>query len=496
MSMTDDTLKAHRQFNREEELRKADATYTLATNLVPVDLQAPAKHIYPVNVPILRSLPRIGGGMGKATEWKEITSIDAGLMGSPWVPEGVRAGRGSITLTDKLATYRTIGEEDDLTDEAIETARGFQDAQALQTRITLERLKLKQESILAFGNSSVALGTPTAPTVASATSGGSIAADTYDVRVVLLTGEGWRNSSVANGVVQVQTVTSADGSTYNVNGGSSNKSAATQKTTTGANSTLSCSVDPVQGAVAYAWYVGATGGNVTLQAITTISSVKLTSLTTTNQNVTAITADCSRNTTTAYDGLMYYPFNSSTDAYYRALATGTPGTGTTLTSAGNGRVVEIDTMLRDMWNNYQITPDVIYCNAQELETLSDLMTTGTSTVPIVQYNAQPGQAPVFIGGPRITMYQNLFTTGGNDLIPIMLHPHIPAGTILAWANSLPTQYKTSNTPRVAEVRTLKDYHQYNWPMITRKREFGVYAMEVLVVYAPRAIGAITNIGNG
>jgi hypothetical protein len=35
---------------------------TTGTGLVAYDLQAPAKNLYPVNTPIIKSLPRVGGG--------------------------------------------------------------------------------------------------------------------------------------------------------------------------------------------------------------------------------------------------------------------------------------------------------------------------------------------------------------------------------------------------------------------------------------------------
>jgi hypothetical protein len=36
----------------------------------------------------------------------------------------------------------------------------------------------------------------------------------------------------------------------------------------------------------------------------------------------------------------------------------------------------------------------------------------------------------------------------------------------------------------------------DWPLKTRAYEFGVYAEEVLAVYAPFAMGVISNIANG
>ena len=51
-------------------------------------------------------------------------------------------------------------------------------------------------------------------------------------------------------------------------------------------------------------------------------------------------------------------------------------------------------------------------------------------------------------------------------------------------------------PNVAEVKTRRDYYRMDWPLKTRAYEFGVYAEEVLAVYAPFAMGVIANIAGG
>ena len=78
--------------------------------------------------------------------------------------------------------------------------------------------------------------------------------------VVALTFEGYRNSSVSGGVATNKTITGNDGNTYTLNGGASMRSAnALQAVTLG--QTLSATVAVVNGAVAYAWFVGAAGRN-------------------------------------------------------------------------------------------------------------------------------------------------------------------------------------------------------------------------------------------
>ena len=73
------------------KLGQIEKAITTGTGLVAYDLQAPAKNLYPVNAPLIRSLPRTGG-VGTATNWKAITGLQgSGFDATGWVPEGQRA---------------------------------------------------------------------------------------------------------------------------------------------------------------------------------------------------------------------------------------------------------------------------------------------------------------------------------------------------------------------------------------------------------------------
>jgi len=479
--------------NPSAELAKS---ITTATGLVPFDLQAPAKNLYPVNTPIRNRLPRVGGGMGTATNWKQITTVaGSGYDAMGWVAEGQRTGRMNYTAVNKSASYVTLGEEDSVTFEAISAGQGFEDVRSTGTMRVLQKMMLKEENALIFGNANLALGTPGTPTLSAGGTGGTLGAATYSVIVVALTGEGYRGASLAAGVPTSQTVTGADGATYTLKGGSSNKSAAaTQAITLG--QVLSCSVAPVTGAVAYAWYVG-TAGAEKLERITTINSATFSAplVGGTRQAATVITADNSTNSL-AFDGLMTTAF-SGTGAYVKTLPTGTAGTGTALTSSGRGTINEIDEMLQSMWDNYQVSPDVIYVNSQELKNITNKALAGPGTSPLLQVFTPPEQGyPGLMAGGVIGFYFNPFTMGGGMRIPVMIHPTLPPGTILAWADNLPAQYQNNNVPRCAEVKVRRDYYQLDFPIRTRAQEFGVYAEETLAIYAPFAMGVITNIANG
>jgi hypothetical protein len=478
MNPTQDTLDLVRGALNTPDDRIAK-TISTSTGLVAYDLQAPAKNLYPVVTPIRNALPRVGGGTGTASNWRQVTALTgSGFDAMGWVPEGQRSGQMSYT------TY-----------EAISAGRHFEDIQARMTFRLLQKLMLKEEMAVLAGNASLQLGIPATPVLSASGTGATLPAATYSVIAVALTLEGYQNSSLSTGVATTKTITGADGKTFVLSGGSSNKSTnATQAVTLG--QTLFASVAALQGAVAYAWYVG-TAGAETLQAITSINSATFTApLTGGQQAVSAITADNSANASYAYDGLLTAALKAGSNAYVSIMPTGTAGTGTPLTASGRGSVNEIDTMFQQMWNLYQVSPTVLYVNVQELKNITAKVLSNASG-PLLHYNVSgEGNAYDLAAAGAVSFYFNPFTLNGGLRIPIRIHPRVPPGTIIGWAENLPIQYQSNEVPNVAEVKTRQDYYQIDWPVVTRQRQVGVYAEEVLAVYAPFAMGVITNIGNG
>jgi hypothetical protein len=476
-----------------------------ATGLIAYDLQAPAKNLYPFVTPIRNVMPRIGGGTGTATNWRQVNAIiGSGFDAMGWVPEGQRSGQMSYSTSNKSASFVTLGEEDAATFEAIAAGREFEDIQARMTFRLLQKMMLKEEMAILAGNASLALGTPAVPAASAvANTGSTLATATYYVKVVALTLEGYQNSSVMGGVATTKNILGVDGKTFTLSGGSSNLSAESSgiSITSGTNM-LAAAVTAIQGAVAYAWYIGAASGAETLQQITTINSMtQSVPLMTGTQAATAVTGDNSRNASYAYDGLLTTALNSANNAYVNSLPTGTAGTGTVLTSSGRGSVNEIDTMFQTMWNSFELSPTVLYVNAQELKNITAKVLNGSSA-PLLRYNASAdgsGEYGIAASGSVDFYYNPYNTSNGTQTgvrIPIKIHPRVPPGTIIGWAENLPVQYQSNEVPNVAEVKVRQDYYQIDWPITTRQRQVGVYAEEVLAVYAPFAMGVITNIANG
>lgn len=474
----------------------------VSTGLTYYDLRAPALNLFPTVTPLRNAIARKQRpNPGDAAHWKAVTATTgSGIPFMGWVPERRRAASMSYTTTNVSLSYATLGEEDSLSDEAKQAAMGFEDEDALvQLRLMLKYF-VKEEAAILGGNNSLSLTTPTAPTTsAPALTGATLPALTYSVIVVALTQEGYQNGSVLGGVIQSQTITGNDGQTFTLKGGSSQKSANTTQAVT-LGQALLASTPAVNGAVAYAWYVGAAGAE-TLQTITSINSASFSApLSTGNQAATAITANCSNNNGIAFDGLLTTAFiNAGTNAYVATMPTGTAGTGTPMTSSGSGSIVEIDNMLKGMWDQYRISPTVMYVNSQQLKDMTAKVLNGASA-PLLRYDvaadSSGGTEYRLTAAGVISFYFNPYTPGGGVKIPVKVHPNLAPGTIIVWAEELPPWYVSSETPAVAEILTRRDIYTEDWARTTRAQYYGVYAQLALAVYAAFGMGVLTNIAPG
>lgn len=494
------------------EIRKAGEAITTSTNLVAINLEAPAKNLYPVLTPLRNVLPRStkSVGAGLAAQWREVSAINgySGLPASPWLREGQRGPLMQVTEVDRSATYVTMGLETSVTYEAQSAGSGFEDAYAMSGMRLLQQVMIQEEDVLLGGNRDVALGTTATPTL-SASGTGTLANATYSVRVFALTHEGYRNwymagSSYITGIYRQVTITGADAQTYAVNGGSSAAGTAATQATTGVQN-LNCTVTAIEGAVAYAWFVG-TAGNERLERITTINSavfsVALTGTGQTLASVASPTVDYSRNNGTggnnapAFNGLLYASFNNAS-AINTYLATGTAGTGTVLTASGRGTITEIDTILRSLWETFRISPDVIYVSAQEIINIAAKIYGGT-TNGTLRYSVQLNPEGDIQAGIAGIQYINLLgaAANGKATIPMKVHPTLVPGTMMFWCQNLPAQYQSANVPLVAQVECRRDYYQIPWTQVTRRQDTGVYSEQVLKVYAPWAVATLSNIANG
>ncbi|MCU4465713.1 hypothetical protein [Acinetobacter pittii] len=468
------------------------------TGLQAYDLEAPSKKFYPVLTPLRNSISRVTNGFATQANWRVITSINVNNQRAG-VSEGRRGGVIQHKTEDYFASFRGWGLENSVTWEADYAAKNFEDVKALAVQQTLEATMIEEERLIIGGNTSLAMGTTPTPTLMAVGTGGTLAAQTWSVICVALGPQAYLDVvGVNNGGIGQQfdasskvpskiTRTNADGTTEEFGGGSARKSTAATVATTGTTSSITATVTPVIGAVGYAWYIGAAGSE-RLVAVSTVNSVILKQAADPNAQLASTLVDEDNSTSTIdFDGLLIQAFKPNNNAYVKVMPTGTAGVGTTLTSDGAGGIVEFEEAFEYFYRKYRLSPDVIYVSTQELLTITSLIIKNGGA-PLLHLNVDANNPASLQAGVVIGSYQNKIT---GQRVPLRIHPNLAAGTIFMFTSRLP--YPLANVGNIVQMKMRRDYHQIEWPLRTRRYEYGVYADGVLQHYAPFSMGIITNI---
>lgn len=500
-------------------LQKAD-TVSNGTGLLWYDLRPVVQMLYPFRelIPCISKLPRVGYDGGNAYHWKRITAINTANV-SAGVSEGNRGARIAITVQDQQATYKTLGLESSVTFEARLGSLNLR-PEALGTAVqsTLRSTMISEEQTLILGNASTALGQVGTVGLAAGGTGGTIPTGTPGLYVmcVALSGLAWLNYTPWNsvtltgGVPGQVTKVNADGSTDTFGGGSSKPSAeASVNVTLGQK--VTATVTAVAGAVAYAWFIGATSGSETLAIITPTNQVVFSKLPAVNQQpvtslrVGGVYQDNSTNGLLP-DGILSQIFGSvfggapsTAMATNSALPSGVTvsGGGSLIYTAASGNtgltfsgtnIAEFDAILQAAYDQYKIGFDKIYMSSADIANFSGvMMNSGASSMFRIMFDADQESGRI-VAGRRVTSYLNKFF--GNTL-DIEIHPYMPPGTILFWSDRPP--YELSGVSNILEAHVRQDYYQIQWPLATRRYEYGVYVDEVFSCYFTPAFAVITNL---
>lgn len=491
-------------------ISQGNATST-GNGLIGYDLAAPAKTLYPVLTPLRNMIPRVSGNGAEATRWKAITAINPAKV-PLGVGEAARGGYMDMTLVDYVAAYRGIGLENFITFESEWAAEGFDNARARAVESLLRSFMIAEESVLLGGNSSLSLSAPANGAVDKVTGGATAnATGNIVVKCVALTLDGFQRASITGGVVDTISRVSGDGgSTITVNGGHSAVATVGTATAVAATESILATVDPVRGAVAYAWYWGLANSEL-LGAITGTPAVNITAVAAGTQNVSTLTNSDKSTDSLIFDGILTQTFDSTGGGYWysmpKAVKSGTTASslaqtgvaGTVLTSDGAGGIKEIDAAFKYFWDTKRLSPDFLLVSSQELKNLSAaLIKSGAGSLFRFEVDSMGGPSGVnaltLTGGAVIGSYLNKYSMAGGNLVKVMLHPNMPPGTMLFFTNTLP--YPASGVTNVLQVKCRRDYYQLEWPLRTRRYEFGVYSDELLQNFFPAAFGVITGIADG
>ena len=486
------------------------------------DLRGPAYFLYPLLTPFIQMIAKRGkvnAGTGTVAHWKATRNPN-----STYIYAGVQEGQRNATATpneiDYLATYKELGMEGGNTFTSQWAGEGYTDNLADEHFRNLSRLRLQEESITLLGNSGTATGNlgfalgqagnvtaalSTSDTFNVPATAGLAANTNVSAAVVAITGMGMNPGgqggynappTVANGLVPTSTRTNVDGTTLQVNGGTSAISNVSNAVITNATAKwVTLTVPAAQGAVGYAWYVSVTKtttaadtvGNCVLALITPYPKAVIGGTPAGVQlgNATGLSTDYSYQATD-FDGLLTYAFKNG---YWNDMGGGS------FTPTGNGQVQQVETDLQYLWNNFQAQPDAIWCSADVRTNLDEAITyssTGTNSF-IFAYD-KAGQDSGLTGGFIVTGYKSKYSINpqGGAVIPIRIHPMLPTGTMYYDINTNP--YPHSRVPAVREFMTMRDYYAIEWPIVTREWTYGTYIQEVLAHYMPWISAIRTGIG--
>ena len=493
---------------KRQVMAKAD-TFTQATGLVWYDLSPLVELLYPFKelIPRISRLPRIPGNGGVAHHWQRIVAINTNNV-SIGVSEGNRGGRIQVNRQDQSSTYKYMGLESSVTFEARLAAMNLNpDALGNNIQSTLRSVMIGEEQSLILGNAGLALGTTPTPSLSAGGSGGTFAGATVYVICVALSGFGWLNGTVANGIPGLIERINADGSTDTYGGGSAAPSAeSSQSTTTG--QVVTASVTAVTGAVAYAWFVGTTSGQEKLAIITQGNEVILTKNPSSGQLASALVGDNSQNPLLPDGMITQCLFGSFGTAPSTQMATNpnlpsniainansgslifTGATANTGLTIEGSNIAEFDALLQAGYDQYKVPYDRILMSSVDIANfLGAMLNSGSSATPFMSvFDAAEGGNGKIVAGRRVTSYINKFF--GNEL-PIEIHPYMPPGTIMFWSDKVP--YELPNVSNILQVRTRMDYYQIQWPLVKRVYEYGVYMDEVFENTFPPAYALLQNL---
>ena len=508
-NLTDETIALTKSAFSTNSIEKAITVAGM--NLVGYNLEAPSKKLYPVLSPLRNRFPRVMAPVGSSSAyWKAITNINTTNVKAS-VAFGTRnASTISYGTKQMSQAYKSFGMEDSVDFEATWLSRGFEDVQALSALATLQALMIEEEKLILGGLSDgQALGTPATPVLTQTVTDGGIwgGAVTAYVKVMALPMYGYLNSN------RDDLLTLGD---HSIPSAEANSVIAVATTTVTAVTT------PVNGAFAYAWFVGTTSGNgnLLLAAITTSPSVKLTNIGVGLTVTTAGTTDTSGDAN-AFAGL-YSQILNPASALVTLDGTGGGGAGilkkvtgptTTVTGAlvydmtnsatliggsaltadGAFGIKEFDNVLQQLWETSRIGPTLMMMNAQQAGDITRKIGADAGRRIQVSDGDKSITGGIFVSG-YLNKFTSSLTPGSPDIIPFMIHPFLPPGQIIFISERLP--YPNNEVNNVFEIETQQEYADFQFALAQRRYDHGVYAMEALKCYFPAGCAIIRNIKTG
>lgn len=462
-------------------------TAPLSTGLVPFDLLAPSRLIYPVYSPMRNKLPRTpgqgssrrakiftgvsgsrtgGGTTGNAKRWS-ISELPTGqTIGSNW-PTSL-PGAGAQAAVDISIPYQFFGLSESLSWLAQFGGQGFEDVSALANLILLQEAMIAEEDAI-FSGTSASVLPPGVPTLAARAAGST------ETALSGVTTNVWVRVSARNyyGESPVSTTASVAWSSTDV---------------------VDVTIVPSKGAFTYNIYVGTgasdPGTTGSYLMATGVGGAKFTlqgALPTTT--ATAPTTDSGTYSATDYEGLLsIIDGHASVDT--TVYPAGFSGVGVNKSAGTILNVATMFTVLEKMWSTgttvsgnlgaYRANPSELIAEGTDVARLAnDMLTNGTDASAYRLFISQDEVAGIRAGA-AVSEFQNPITRA---VVKILVHPWLPQGTAFVMSYTLPMSW--TNTPNCWEMVMVQDLLSISWPVIDPTFRYSIFEYGNLTGYGPQ-----------
>ena len=471
----------------------------VTTGLVPVDLVAPSRLIYPVYSPLRNKIPRVPG-QGSARRAKVITGVSGSHTGTgttgnfldisfaetvPSTSGAFPNGGSSIPQsgnqsgTDITVPYKFFGLTESLSWLAQFAGQGFEDISALANLILLQEFMMNEEAAIIGGTTTNITAPTTAVSATARTPGiGEVAIPTQAHYTIYVTAANFFGETVVN---TGSTDYGTSGAGNLVTGANVLDVLLPQTLPPGAlwwNVYVSVNASP---ATANEWLqIGNLGGSrITLQGTTLVAGSNppaADSGTGGSNRISGIIPTLTGKA--ASEGV--YPAGWQAGFYQ-------PSVGTHLS------ISAVNRMLQGLWDGdaqygnatlgaYRADPAELIGEGSDILNLSnDIVQTGTAT----NYRLMIDQ-PELSGlraGAAVSEFQNPIT---RSVMKLLVHPWWPQGTAVAMSYTLP--FSWSNVSNCWEMTLVQDYISVAWPVIDPTFRYSMFMYGGLVAQAPQYSG--------
>ncbi|HET6373015.1 MAG TPA: hypothetical protein VFG76_06895 [Candidatus Polarisedimenticolia bacterium] len=430
----------------------------LSTGLTGVNLEAPSKLLYPLLSPFRQTIGRETRPGSQADFFRILSVVPGGRFSSA---AGTRSNGFTITKDKPSFNYKSYGQLGDFQWEAQYAGMNLED---IRKRVkTLNLLgALQREEGLIFGGNITALGTPTGVVTATATTGGTIAAATYQVRVAALTWEGMRLASrvarTATDAAQsfdASLIVPTQGGTIGITAAAAN----TPIVTTGATSTITVTWNAIAGAFGYAVYID----NHLQCVLPSQTKVTFTAISTTGE---AVPAGDSTASATDFDGIVPQIVAAATGPAKKRV------NGNLGTPSGN-QITVIADAIQDVYDRFKVQPSRLLVAWDVHDQLDRKLASVANDRVNLNYIVGPD-------GPKFEQLRFYPSPIDGRQIPIEQQPNLFGGMVLGVLDDAPIA--DSQIPAAWKMLMGSDWVELAYAIVNPKEEYEQRAFGALAGY--------------